>query len=151
MTLYEKKVIKLSLSSITKVFTDTEGMPKLFWFQHMLNSTTYSLGVLFGFWPWPNAAYTLNGRSLTYKEFWLTGMAPGFLLFGVVIVSICFATVNRHWAGRIGAFLYWASIIAFMSFYSFTGALVGSSLIAIWAYYVFCSKKMRRYFAHHKV
>lgn len=122
-------------------------MPKLFWFQHMLNSTTYSLIVLIGFWPWPNAEYTLNGRNLTYKEFWLTGMAPSFLAFGIAVIAICFATVNKHWAGRVGPFLYWAAIVAFMSFYSLTGVLVGSLFIAAWAYYVFCSEKMRGYFA----
>ncbi|WP_214000306.1 hypothetical protein [Arsukibacterium sp.] len=122
-------------------------MPKLFLFQHMLNSLTYSLITLFGFWPWPNAEYSLNGRELTYKEFWLTGMAPGFLAFCILVVAICFATVNRHGFGHYGAFIYWAAIIALMSFYSLTGVLVGSLFIAAWAYYVFGSKKMRRFFA----
>jgi len=135
------------LKGFLGIFRETKGMPRLFFFQHMLNSTTYSLILLFSFWPWPNATYTLNGHNLNYAEFWLTGMAPCFLLFGVLVISICSLTVNRHWLGRVGAFLYWASLIAFMSFFSLAGVIIGSCLILIWAYYVFRSHKMRQYFA----
>ena len=149
--LYIEQASRMIFNKFMRVFKETKGMPKLFRFQHMLNSITYSLMVLFAFWPWPNGEYSLNGRSLTYQEFWLTGMAPGFLLFSILIIAICFASVNRHWAGRVGTFLYWASIIAFMSFYSLNGGVIGGAIIAVWAYYVFYSTGMRQFFVQSNV
>ena len=149
--LYVEQASQMIFNKFIRVFKETKGMPKLFRFQHMLNSITYSLMVLFALWPWPNAEYSLNGRSLTYQEFWLTGMAPGFLLFSILIIAICFASVNKHWTGRVGTFLYWASIIAFMSFYSLNGGVIGGAIIAVWAYYVFYSTGMRQFFVQSNV
>lgn len=133
-------------SGALNFLNETKEMPTLFRFQHMLNSMTYSLMVVFGFWPWPNGSYKLNGRELTYQEFWLTGMAPSFLAFSLLMVVVCVASVNRHWLGRLGVFLYWSSIVAFLFFNSVVGALIGLFLIFLWAYYVFFTSKMRLYF-----
>ncbi len=135
------------LSGFLNFFKETKEMPNLFRFQHMLNSMTYSLIALLGFWPWPNGSYSLNGRDLTYQEFWLTGMAPSFLAFSLLMVAVCSACVNRHWLGRLGVFMYWASVIAFLTFHSIVSAVIGSLLIAIWGYYVFGNTKVNMYFA----
>ena len=137
---------RVIFSGFINFLKETKGMPKLFRFQHMLNSMTYSLLLIFAFWPWPSAEYSLNGRELDYQEFWLTGLAPAFLGFSFLMVLVCSACVNRHWTGRLGVFLYWSLIIAFLFFYSITGITIGLLLIAAWAYYVFCNNSVKLYF-----
>lgn len=129
------------------LFFSARDMPKLFAFQHRLNSLTFSLFILFGFWPWPNATYSLNGRELNYVEFWLSGMGPSFFLFMVCVVSMCFATAKRKPWSRIAVFAYWSAIIGFVSFNSVTGVIVGVILILIWGLYVFKNSALDEYYS----
>ena len=129
------------------LFTEVQSTPILFKFQHRLNALTNLLLLVFAYFPWPNATYELNGNKLNYTEFWLSGMAPSFLAFNILVLSICFGTMNhRRWA-LWGVFIYWSAIIAFLSFYSILGFLIGASIIVIWALFLFRNQKIQLYFA----
>ena len=141
----------MRIKKVFSVFTETSGMPAVFRFQHSLNAGLSSLMLLFFFWPWPNATYSINDLELTYSEFWFSGMGPLVLLLFLFMFYICFATVKRQKLGLYGVFVYWSLIIGFCSYGSLTGIVVGVVLISVWAWYLFTNEKLKSYFEHRSV
>lgn len=134
------------MSEFIKIFTSTREMPKLFGFLHLLNSITFIPILLLGFWPWPNANYVLNGKDLTYVEFWASGLAPTLLAFVFLMSYLCFATsIRKKWT-RYVVFLYWSLIIFFVAHGTLSTNLIASLIIIGFAAYILRSSKLKEYY-----
>lgn len=66
---------------------------------HGLFSLLVTLTLTLGFIPWPNAKYGINNTILTYKEFWLTGLAPLVMSMSLAVGWVCYGIGKRkRWA-----------------------------------------------------
>ncbi|HAS8362500.1 TPA: hypothetical protein I7715_21175 [Vibrio vulnificus] len=135
-----------NLNCFKALFTSGRDMPRIFFFLHYLNVVTFFPLLLFAFLPWPDATYSLNGRSLSYSEFWLTGMAPAMMLFMALVVFLCFAVALRKSWSRLGVFLFWSAPIALITFHSLMSTIIGLVFIGLWGVYVFKNNKLDLYY-----
>ena len=125
-------------------------MPRLLKFIFtVLFSTAFGL-LLVGFWPWPGAQYSMNGVSLSYAEFWSSGMAFIFLagLFVMLLLSYGMA-FKKRWS-RWGLLAPSVMMLAF----SLNADLFSLSVLAIiciaLALYLFRRHSVRFYFSNNQ-
>lgn len=132
---------------LIRLFSCARELPYFFAFLHLVNTVTFIPIVIFLFWPWPNATYSLGEKELDYGEFWFSGMAPVMLLFALAMSYLCIATSLKNNWSRHGIFVYWSVIIGLLSFYSLVGVIVGASVILVWALYVYKNTKIRAFYS----
>ncbi|AZN32680.1 hypothetical protein [Pseudoalteromonas sp. Xi13] len=132
------------MNNIMQVFTSAKDMPRLFAFLYLLNVVTFFPLLVFMYWPWPSATYSLNGDELTYSEFWISGFAPIAILINL---AICMLSISkRHVISKYLFFAYWAGIVGLMSFGSLTGLVVGGCIVTAWGLYIFQNTKLKAYY-----
>ena len=98
------------------------------------------------YWPWPNATYNLNGKELTYSEFWASGMAPIALLINIALCALSILTAFQIRISKYLVFLYWSCLIALITFSGPVGCIIGGCIILAWALYIFKSTAVTRYY-----
>ena len=135
------------LNTFFLFFKSGKKMQWLFMYMYGLNTVTYIPLLLFGFWPWPNATYAINGEALSYSEFWFSGAGPLFLVFIGSMAYLCYATAKGLGWSRWGNLCYWSAIFFLFGYGSLVGIAVSSTfVVALW-YYIFKSLKVNAYYS----
>jgi hypothetical protein len=101
--------------------------------------------LFFGFWPW--TTFTLNGKSLTYSEFWLSGFGPLALLFVSFMSYLCLATAKGQNWSRWGNLSFWSAIFLLFGYGSLLGLFISALFIAALRYYFFKSSGVNLYYS----
>ena len=138
--------MRLILSNFIILIDSGKKMPGFFMFLYGCVALAFIPIFLFGFWPWPNATYELNGKSLSYTDFWLSGFAPLALLFSAAMSYVCLCCAKGIPWSRWGIFLFWSSIIALMCYGSHLGLIIGFVLVVSMWYYFFKSESVNKYY-----
>lgn len=134
------------LRNFKVLFSSGKKMPAFFLWLYGCVATAFIPIFLLGFWPWPNATYKLNGESLNYSEFWLSGLAPCMLAFAAIMSYVCLSCAKGKLWSRWGIFLFWAAVIMLMSYSSVVGIIIGGCLIISLWYYFFKSVAVNKYY-----
>jgi hypothetical protein len=138
--------MKYFFNSFILILKSGKKMPWLFMFMYGLNVSTYIPLLLLMFWPWPSATYKLNGESLNYAEFWLSGLGPLFLIASCSVSYLCLATAKGLAWSRWGNLFYWSAIFVLFGYGSLIGLFISSILVfALW-YYFFKSSGVNSYY-----
>lgn len=138
--------MRLLLNNFKILFSSGKKMPSFFMYLYGCMASAFIPIFLFGFWPWPSATYELNGESLSYSDFWLSGFAPLALMFSALMSYVCLCCAKGKPWSRWGIFLFWATVIALMCYGSLFGAVIGFCLIGSLWYYFFESVGVNRYY-----
>ena len=139
--------MKVFLNTLILLFKSGKKMPWLFMSMYGVNTVTFIPLLLFAFWPWPSATYKINGESLSYSEFWLSGAGPLFLIFIGSISYLCLATAKGLSWSRWGNLCYWSAIFVLFGYGSLVGLLISFIFIAALWYYFFKSGKVNYYYS----
>ena len=127
-------------------FQNMKKMPLFLQYLFGLFLITSYPGILLAFWPWPGRTYNLNGVDISYTEFWLTGMAPSFLTFLLLMATICWGIIHGKLWSKWGVLLFWSSILFAIGYGSTVGISIASVFSGLLAYYLFKSKKVVNYY-----
>ncbi len=103
----------------------------------------------------PGGNFTINGRAVTYSEFWRSGAGPLFVLIGVILPITGYAFVKRKsWGRFLFAGLLVAINIATMVMDEFMTAELVSPSDFVWSlasmallvWYLFFKQSVKDYF-----
>ena len=131
------------------MWNNFKAMPTILKFltAHALFSFLFLIGSII-----PHDSFSINGQSVSYSEWWSSGVGPYASSLGILMPIVGFLLIARTRYARI-IYLMVISlglIVPYLYFGKFELALVGVIVMAVISAYLYLRPPVKEYFASNK-